>query len=88
MIPDSIKIGGLIYIINQIEMGDEGEANHIPCVININKNLAESKKLMVLNHETFEIISEEYQLNLKHPKIMTLSFAWHQVYKDNPGVFE
>ena len=87
MIPDSIKIGGLIYKINQIAMGDEAEVNHRPCVININTNLSEPKKILALNHEVFEILNTEHQLNLKHHKIMTLAFEWHQVLTDNEGVF-
>jgi hypothetical protein len=87
MIPNFIKIGGLVYKINQIVMGDEGEATHSRCVININADLNESKKLMVLFHEIFEIINEEHQLNLKHRKIMTLAFDWHQVIIDNKEMF-
>lgn len=87
MIPDTIKIGGIIYKINQIVMGDEAEVIHAPCIINIDKNLDESKKLLALRHEVDEIINNEYQLKLKHHKIMTLSFAWHQISIDNPGVF-
>jgi hypothetical protein len=87
MIPASIKIGGLVYQINQIVMGDEAEVTHAPCTINININLSESKKSLALKHEIFEIINNEHQLNLKHHKIMTLAFEWHQVTTDNPGVF-
>jgi hypothetical protein len=85
--PDSIKIGGLVYKINEIDMGDEAEVTHAPCVININKNLSDSKKSLVLKHEIFEIINSEHELNLKHHKIMTLSFEWHQIIMDNPDVF-
>lgn len=87
MIPDTLKIGGLTYKVNQIVMGDEAEVIHAPCVINININLSESKKRLALRHEVDEIIDNEYELKLKHHKIMTLSFAWHQISEDNPGVF-
>ena len=88
MIPETIKMGGLVYKINQIIMGDEAEVTHSPCVINININLDESKKLLVLGHEIFEIINEEHELNLKHHKIMTLGFEWYQVLMDNPEIFK
>lgn len=88
MMPDTIKIGGLVYKINQIVMGDEGEVSHSPCSINININMDEDRKLLVLEHEVFEIINAEHELNLKHHKIMTLSFEWNQVLKDNPDVFK
>jgi hypothetical protein len=68
-------------------MGDEAEVTHGPCFINININLSESKKSLVLKHEVFEIINNEHELNLEHHKIMTLGFEWHQVTTDNPGVF-
>ena len=87
MIPEKVKVGPIAYDIQQINMSDEGEMTP-EGVMNINKNLIEQKKELAIVHEFVEIINGENQLELPHPKIMTLGYAFYQFLKDNPRVFE
>jgi hypothetical protein len=85
--PRTIKVGPIIYNIQQANMSDEGEMTP-EGVMNINKNLIDPKQELAIIHEVVEIINGEYQLDLPHPKIMTIGYAFYQFIKDNPEVFK
>lgn len=87
-IPETIKIGGLIYKCIEVEnLSRDKNANGASCgnglYIEIDKSLPEQLKESVLLHEILEQINYIYELELDHKTITTLEAALYQVFKDN-----
>jgi len=88
-LPKEIKIGGLVYKIEEKDLRiTEVENNSGYCRVNdekivINSELTENVKESTLLHEIIEAINFNHQLELPHSTIMTLEATLYQVIKDN-----
>lgn len=93
IIPDKIKIGGLIYDVkHQKNVSRDRGSLGISCgnsqEIEIEESLSDQMKKHVLIHEIIEQINFLYELDLPHPKILILEAAIYQVITDNSEVFK
>jgi hypothetical protein len=91
MMPETIKIGGIIYKISPMDRKiseSYGMVTFESAAIHLDETLCPDMALATLLHEVIEVINEENQLKLKHRAIQTLATQVFQVLRDNKGVFE
>ena len=90
-IPKKLKIGSHVYTIEHVNLGltdqntDLGlcRATKNEITINSNPGIALSQQEATLFHEIIEAINYNYELELNHQQITTISEAFYQVLKDN-----
>lgn len=88
MIPAFLKIGGLEVSVEQstslaVARDKFGEYSFMEQKITLDSNLPESKKTETLMHEILEALNGYLQLEMPHDKLSALSFALHQVMREN-----
>jgi hypothetical protein len=86
-IPKTIKIGGHIVKIKEVEELDNGDhfGRWLPikCEIQIDKNQCATQKESTIIHEVLEAINDFNDLALDHKTLSTLETLIYQVLKDN-----
>jgi hypothetical protein len=95
-IPESVKILGLIYQVEEVECIDAkneetaGEADHNKLVIKLKSGLSSTQKENTLIHEIVHSILEslgDYEPSDDEKFIYRFSSVLHQVLKDNQSLF-
>lgn len=92
-IPDKVKIGGLIYSVeekeNELRDGAQfGSSCGNTQQIVLEKSISKQLKEMVFIHEIIHQIDFVYNIGLEHQKVYQLEAGLYAFIKDNPGVFE
>lgn len=94
-IPESVKILGMTYKIEQVECIDRdfetvGQADHNQLIIKLQSGLPEDQIGNTLIHEIvhsiFEILGE-HESNENEPYVKRISSALYQVINDNKSLF-
>lgn len=95
-IPESVKILGLIYKVEQVECIDVknedtvGQADHNNLVIKLKSSLSSTQKENTLIHEIVHSILEslgDHELSDDEKFVYRFSSVLHQVLKDNESLF-
>ena len=87
MIPDKVKIGGLIinvaYSKTVADRENYGEISFVNQTITIDSDTTPDKQEDTFVHEILEAINHYYAIRLEHDKLTVLGRVLYQVLKDN-----